>query len=99
MEKISAYGCSSCAMTSRYSSSVLRHERDSCRKNPARKTCLTCSHYFNEGEDDNGMQEPYKQTWLMAGCGNDDIENDPDIIFMERNCDRDCSGYNPLTPT
>jgi len=93
MQELMAYGCDHCGMTSRHRSSVLRHEKSTCKKNPNRKACITCVHFFNDGMDDNGMDEPYKETWLMAGCDNDNIIISEDIIFAERNCNRECAEY------
>ena len=42
MEEIKAFGCDYCGMTSRTKGNVKRHELNSCRKNPNRKTCGKC---------------------------------------------------------
>jgi len=48
--KTQAFKCSHCGMTSLYRTHVTRHENDSCRKNPDRRGCDTCRHYFIEWE-------------------------------------------------
>jgi len=88
MKVIEAYQCDSCYMTSIHKSSVSRHEKNSCRKNPERKTCLQCKHWFDDGQDDNGMDEPYKEVWLMAGCHK---ENETD--YHLRNIELDCPDF------
>lgn len=88
MKIIEAYQCDSCSMTSIYKSSVSRHEANNCRKNPARKTCLQCKYWFDEGQDDNGMNEPYKETWIMAGC-----EMDYEVNYAHRNINTECQGF------
>ena len=47
---IEAYGCDYCAMTSLTKSSVVRHEKKSCRGNIQRKTCRNCKHYYLDSE-------------------------------------------------
>lgn len=42
MEKVSAYKCSTCNMTSLYQSSVRRHEHNGCWKI---NSCASCSNY------------------------------------------------------
>lgn len=90
MKIIEAYQCDDCTMTSAHKSSVARHELNTCRKNKARKTCLQCKHWFDRGEDDNGMPEPYKETWQEAGCEKD---NPTDYFF--RNSNTDCKDFEP----
>ncbi len=59
MKEVNAFGCDYCGMTSRNKYNVMRHELNSCRKNPNRKTCLNCNNldpdqseeYCNEIED------------------------------------------------
>lgn len=49
MEKVQAYKCDHCSMTSIYSSSVKRHERQ-CYKNPENHQCATCAFHSVELE-------------------------------------------------
>lgn len=42
MNKVEAFGCEWCGMTSRTKGNVKRHEENFCRKNPNRKKCGNC---------------------------------------------------------
>lgn len=88
MKLIEAYQCDSCSMTSAHKSSVDRHEKHNCRKNPDRKSCLQCKNWFDDGMDDNGMEGAYKETWLSAGC-----EKEHPVDYECRNFDTDCEDF------
>ncbi len=52
MIEVKAYSCDYCAMTSRNKGCVKRHEINSCRKNPNRKTCVNCKNLdFDDPQD------------------------------------------------
>jgi hypothetical protein len=50
MDKVIAWKCDSCGMTSLYKSNVKRHERY-CGKRPLNKDCRTCEHFESYKED------------------------------------------------
>ena len=54
MIEVMAFKCSYCSMTSLTKGTVVRHEKRSCRKNPARKTCFTCAEWCNDWGEDYG---------------------------------------------
>jgi len=94
VKQVVAYKCSSCAMTSMRKSSVARHEKNTCRKNPERKICLNCAHYYDDGEDDNGMEGENLQTFRDAGCLIDCIAIDSDTEhYNVRNVDFGCPEF------
>lgn len=47
MEEVKAYKCSFCKMLSRFKWRTEKHEKEYCRKNPNRKSCLICKSYYN----------------------------------------------------
>ncbi len=55
--KCEGHSCSYCNMMSKSNSSVLRHERDFCRKNPNRKNCWNCKHF--EWDKSDTDDSPY----------------------------------------
>ncbi len=51
MINVEAYKCDHCSMTSLRKYSVKRHENETCRKNPNRKTCANCKNLEFEPEE------------------------------------------------
>ena len=70
LKKVKAFKCTYCNMISLHSSSVRRHERDNCKKNLDRHSCLNCKYWFDDGMDRKGMEdEPQKlDVWRSCGC-------------------------------
>ena len=61
-QQVMAYKCQWCNMVSLTRSSVVRHEKKSCRMH---KSCQLCKHYSEEWEDDGSGLLAAKEMW----CG------------------------------
>jgi hypothetical protein len=78
MKEINAYGCEYCHMVSRIKSSVVRHEKKSCRKNPNRKTCGSCVNMFYEAGYSEILdygQSRYEPSFWYCEIKEIDLEN------------------------
>ena len=76
-------------MTSVHKSSVARHEKHVCRKNPNRETCLQCDNWFDNGIDNNGLIGSGRHEWRDAGC----LKDHP-VDYEARNFDIICSDFS-----
>ncbi len=90
MKQIQAWGCDYCAMSSRRRSSVVRHESNHCRKNPARVRCDGCKHFsYEEGENHGAMGIEPASWW----CHAKEVDLEYEASF---NSNIICSDYTPI---
>lgn len=83
--KVVAYRCKyKCYYPTTASKKKVERHEGACLRNPDRKACLTCKNW-DDYTDDNGMNEPYRQTWSVSGC---DLELIPEGKKMIVNCEK-----------
>jgi len=102
MELISAYGCSFCGMSSRHKSSVKRHERRQCKKNPHRSRCGNCVHLYEDSEtfynrNHNGDPGSTDYEYPVFNCLKFEVDIDQGALNENNECG-DWELLNNATP-